>query len=345
MLPPSISTDDNEDRPDASTVVKRAVLGLVTPICVASMLPPLMSTVAIVAVPETSKLLENVADVPVIPPVVSVPESVVLPVTPRVPATVALSSTSSVSMCAVPSRYKSRNSLVAVPKSRRFVADGTKDVAISELTYRTSVFASPIVVLPFSVVTPSTSRFVSIWTLPPTVRSTATVALSSTSNVSICAVPSRNRLRNSLAASPKSLASSELGTMFVETCALTATVSVFALPIVVLPFSVVLPVTVVLLSTVRSPPTSNAPVTSTLFANELAAVTVIEPPIVASPAISKSAKRLPTAPRSTTPSPDGRILFAVFVAASSYHAAAEAVSDTQTYIRFVVVFSHREPFA
>ena len=134
IVPPSISTVANDARFDVSTVVKRAVSGLVTPICVASMLPPLMSTVAIVAVPVTPTLLEKVADVPVMPPVFSVPESVVLPVTPRVPATVAFSSTSSVSICAVPSRYKSRNSLVDVPKSRRFVVDGTNDVAISELT-------------------------------------------------------------------------------------------------------------------------------------------------------------------------------------------------------------------
>ena len=60
-----------------------------------------------------------------LPPTLRLLESVVTPVTPKVPATVAFTSTSKVSTCAVPSKNKSLNSKEDVPKSISLFVTGT----------------------------------------------------------------------------------------------------------------------------------------------------------------------------------------------------------------------------
>ena len=89
--------------------------------------------------------------------------NVAVPVTFRLPATAAFSSTSNVSMCAVPSMNKSFHSFVEEPKSNELSSSGTIFESTSPPNTILSVFASPSVsVPPLKVVVPVTTTF------PPT---------------------------------------------------------------------------------------------------------------------------------------------------------------------------------
>ena len=148
MLPALMSTVVNVDVPVAVRSVTVAGEADEAPIVVPSIAPALMSTVARVAVPVALSVVNEPAPA-VVPPMVTLsiaPElmstevitpvvilavlRVVVPVTPNVlpivnvPATAPLISTSSVSMCAVPSKYKSLNSKPDVPKSISLVITG-----------------------------------------------------------------------------------------------------------------------------------------------------------------------------------------------------------------------------
>jgi len=67
-------------------------------------------------------------------------DSVVAPVTPKVPATVPFTSTSSVSICAVPSIKRSLNSRELVPKSISLSVTG--DITPSEILISSAQLSS-----------------------------------------------------------------------------------------------------------------------------------------------------------------------------------------------------------
>ena len=89
------------------------------------------------------------------------------PVTPRVPATVAFTSTSKVSICAVPSMYKSLHSCVELPRSYAPSSSGIMLESTSAPKTTLSAAESPRVsVPPLKVVVPVTVRLPPIPKLP-----------------------------------------------------------------------------------------------------------------------------------------------------------------------------------
>ena len=95
-----------------------------------------------------------------------------VPVTVRLPIIPAFASTSSVSMCAVPSKNKSLHSNVDVPKSLALSVEGTIFVSTLPIRLMVSLEALP------------RSKFPLNTELPPTVRLPIIPAFASTSNVS-----------------------------------------------------------------------------------------------------------------------------------------------------------------
>ena len=152
-----------------------------------------------------------------------------VPVTPRVPPTVAspmipaFASTSKVSMCAVPSRNKSFHSNVDVPRSLAPSVDGTRSLSKRPVTVTVSLVAFPISTLPLNVEPPVTVRF-------PVIP-----AFSSTVRVSIFAVPSMNRSCHSLSDVPRSLVPSAEGTRSLSKRPVAVIVSLVAFPRSTLP--------------------------------------------------------------------------------------------------------------
>ena len=140
-------------------------------------------------------------------------------------------STSKVSILAVPSKCKSWNSKVEEPKSLDPSASGNMSPP--------TVTPAPTRRAPLIVPTPATARlpFAYAVTPVPTDNDVVTKAVSSTSNVSIWAVPSMNKSLNSNEDAPKSLAPSVEGTKSLSNLPVAVIVSEVALPRFSSPFA------------------------------------------------------------------------------------------------------------
>ena len=155
------------------------------PMIAPSIAPPLISTVVSVEVPVAVKEV-NVPAAALEPPITT--PSAVPPLISAVSAT-------SASILAVPSTYKLRHSEPLAPRSYVSSVEGIRGEATSAVTVTVSDAASPRVVLPLTVKLPMIPAF------------------ASTSSVSMCAVPSRNKSLNSNELVPKSISLSVTGTI------------------------------------------------------------------------------------------------------------------------------------
>ena len=134
--------------------------------------------------------------------------------------------------------------------------------ATSAVNVTVSVAALPSVVLPLTLRLPPITLLPVVLMLTPTDILPVTVASSSTCNVSIVAVPSRNKLFHCSEVVPKLYPALVLGTKSEPARALNVTVSVVESPIVTSPFNAVLFATVSVLSSTAAPVTSNVPAKS-----------------------------------------------------------------------------------
>ena len=184
--------------------------------------------------------------------------------TSRVPATVAFSSTVSVSIFAVPSMNKSCHSKPEAPKSLAPSVLGVKSLSKRPVAVIVSLVASPKSTLPFAdrvVKAPVLGEEAPIVVLLIAAPSTVPPLISAVSatNESMFAVPSRYKSLNSKPEAPKSRALSVLGTISLSKRPVAVIVSLVAFPKSVSPVTTTLVVVRIDPSNVRFPLSSSSP--------------------------------------------------------------------------------------